>query len=488
MPPNPKSESTLGQSSEPLLEVIEELAPGPLHSAAWEVCSGKGWYFGHGSHEGDWSRFWKMELAGDRTFDAIWEHVRPSCEALAGAPLRVIRQYANGHTYGLGGQPHLDDHRPGSYTLLYYPNPEWKDGWDGETVFYDAAGEIALAVRPRPNRAIFFDSRILHAGRAPGRLCPALRVTVAYKLQAVGTPAPEVSKEDVSEEPAKATLPAVPLDSAPAEDVSCSEVVCSEVIEKRDGASRVYHLRVRSSMVEQPVEEHLARLGKTVRLPGFRPGKIPMAVLQPRYGAQARAEAINRIVAETMQRALPKGSIVSSFALHAGVESGDVEFQAKVTYLPDLPPVDFSTFSIERLTASSADLQSAGLSSADAAALFRQHLKLQVLDLVDAAYQFPLLPFLVEREFATIWKTAEAQDQIPPEAAVRERLAAEFRSIAERRLRLGMVVAEIARRNGIRAQHSAELEDNVVDLLVNQAGVGERHASVEELRELMEEE
>ncbi len=457
MPPNPNPE-------EPILEVIDDLVPQPLHNSAWEACSGTGWRFGHGSHDADWSRFWKMNLDGVPAFDQIWEQARARCEALAGAPLRVIRQYANGHTYGLGGQPHLDDNRPGNYTLLYYPNQEWKDGWDGETVFYDGAGEIAMAIRPRPNRAVFFDSRILHAGRAPSRLCPALRVTVAYKLEAV------IASEPVAEEP-------VPADG----------VTCSESTEKRDGASRTYNLRVASSMVEQPVEEHLARLGKTVRLPGFRPGKIPMAVLQQRYGAQARTEAINRLVAEATKSALPKGSVVSSFAIQSGNESGDVEFQATVTYLPDLPPVDFSGFSIERLTASSEDLQAAGLTSADAAVLFRNHLKLQVLDLLDESQPIPLLPFLIEREFAAIWSAAQAQGQLPTVASERETLAAEFRAIAERRLRLGMMVAEIARRNSLRAQNSAELEDKVVDFLVSQSRVQERQASVEELRELIQE-
>jgi len=39
-------------------------------------------------------------------------------------PLTVLRQYANGHTYGQGGLLHHDDKRPDTYTLLYYPMPE----------------------------------------------------------------------------------------------------------------------------------------------------------------------------------------------------------------------------------------------------------------------------------------------------------------------------------------------------------------------------
>ena len=446
----------------PVLEVIDGLVPAELHQAAWKVCSGKGWFFGHGSNEGDGSRFWKMDLDGDATFNAIWEASRPRCEALAGGPLRVIRQYANGHTYGLGGKPHLDDVAPGTFTLLYYPNPEWKDGWDGETVYYDQHGEIALAIRLRPNRAVFFDSRILHAGRAPSRLCPALRVTVAYKLQVVDAP--------------KASVPA---SSQPAGTASCTELP-----ERRDGASRVYSLRVPAALVDQATSEQLKTLGETVRLPGFRPGKIPTAVLQERYGARARQDSLHRLAAHTTEKLLPKGCLLGSVELKAGAESGDVEFDAAVTYLPDLPDADFAGIAIERLAAAPETIASAGISSEQAALLFRQHAKLQVLDHLDAAYRMPLLPLLVQREFAAIWRAAETQSQIPSDAAERQQIEAEFRAIAERRLRLGAVVAELGRRLNIGAKDSAELEDKVVEFLAGQSQIRERQASIEDLREL----
>src|ERR1700733_12481385 len=143
MQPNPNSGGK-PVAAEPVLEVLDDLVPAELNGAAWTACSGKRWYFGHGSNSGDWGRFWKLDLDGDSALNAIWDHLRPRCEALAGAPLRVVRQYANGHTYGLGGHPHLDDDRPGTFTLLYYPNPEWKDTWEGETVFLDRSGEISF--------------------------------------------------------------------------------------------------------------------------------------------------------------------------------------------------------------------------------------------------------------------------------------------------------------------------------------------------------
>ena len=481
MQPSPSPEASAEPAAaEPVLEVIDSLVPEALHQAAWQVCCGKRWYFGHASNEGDGSRFWKMDLDGDAVFNSIWDHVRPRCEALAGGPLCVIRQYANGHTYGLGGQPHLDDHQPGTFTLLYYPNPEWKDGWDGETVYYDEHGEIALAIRLRPNRAVFFDSRILHAGRAPSRWCPALRVTVAYKLQVTNAPGP------VRVAAPKTEAPQAALSEAP--QAALSEAAsCTELAERCDGASRVYRLRVPAELVDQAVSARLAELGEALRLPGFRPGKIPVPVLRQRYGVRARQDALNRFVAGATEKMLPRGCVVGSVELKAGAESGCLEFDAAATYLADLPDADLVSCTIEQLSAAPETLQQAGLGAEQAATLFRQHLKLQVLDHLDAAYPMPVLPLLVQPEFAAIWRTAEAQSQIPADTLERQQMEAEYRAIAERRVRLGAIVAELGRRHNIGAKDSAELEDKVVELLAGQAQFRERQASAEELRGLADE-
>jgi SM-20-related protein len=427
----------LAAEGEPILEVIEELAPAELHTRACAVCQGAGWYFGNISHQADSLPFWKMDLDGDAVFEEVWKLARERCEALAGGPLRVIRQYANGHTYGLGGKPHADDERPGSFTLLYYPMPEWKDSWDGETVFLDERGEIALAVRPQPNRAVFFDSRILHAGRAPSRACPALRVTVAYKLEraapaAIAEPAAEWSVDEIG----------------------------------REGARRRWRVRLSADFIERLIAERLHELAQTVRLPGFRPGKIPAAVIQQRYAAKARAEVIARVTAQAAAQVMARGSLASAVEAASGASGGDLELRLTATHLPDLPPLDPASVPLERLT------------SPDPAAADRlaSHLRQQVMDHLDAAYDFPVAPSLVEREFAAIRAAAEAEG-----GALAKDVLAELRVIAERRVRLGAVVAELARRWELGRE---DMEDKVVARILSSATVTDRPATPEELTDL----
>lgn len=453
MPPNPDR-----PLAEPVIEVLENLAPPHLHEAAWATCMRAGWCFGHGSTTGGRARFWKMELGQDAAFQAIWEHARQRCETLAGGPLKVIRQYANGHTYGMGGDPHMDDAAAGRFTLLYYPNPEWQDGWEGETLFYDADGEIALAVKLRPNRAVFFDSRILHNGTAPSRACTGLRVTVAYKLERIDRPVTPLP-------PQPTAVPEVPVNSGPVREL------------ERDGARRIYGARVPEETIERAVSENLQRLGESVRLPGFRPGHVPENVLRQQYGTAARADALKRLAAGIVERDLPAGSVASSCELLSGDLEGTMEIRIHATHLPDLPPPDFAQVSWERTTVDNP--------TPEQTTFLRNQLKQEVLNRLDILFPIPLFPGIVELEFQRLWKSAETQGIIPAAEEERKAMAEEFHGIAGRRLRLGLILAELARRFGIEAANGAELEDKMVDYLAAQVTVKESRISTEQLAEWM---
>lgn len=84
----------------------------------------------------------------------------------------------------------------------------------------------------------------------------------------------------------------------------------------------------------------------------------------------------------------------------------------------------------------------------------RFKLKRNLLDVLDAKHDFPLPPRMVEAEFETIWRQVEADKaagNLPPEDAKKSEkaLKGEYRKIAERRVRLGLVLAEIGQRNNV---------------------------------------
>ena len=114
---------------------------------------------------------------------AVWERLKE--HHLKGHAL--VRCYANAHTYGVEGAPHVDSAKPNNFTTLLYVVPDWKTQWAGETSFFNESGEVTTAVLPRPNRMITFDGTQLHAARAVSRECPALRITLMFKTVAPST-------------------------------------------------------------------------------------------------------------------------------------------------------------------------------------------------------------------------------------------------------------------------------------------------------------
>jgi trigger factor len=84
----------------------------------------------------------------------------------------------------------------------------------------------------------------------------------------------------------------------------------------------------------------------------------------------------------------------------------------------------------------------------------RQRLKRQLLDKLDEMHKFALPPTLAEDEFKNVWSAVESDLQaqgrsFADEGTTEEKAREEYRAIAERRVRLGLVLAEIGERNKI---------------------------------------
>jgi trigger factor len=101
------------------------------------------------------------------------------------------------------------------------------------------------------------------------------------------------------------------------------------------------------------------------------------------------------------------------------------------------------------------------------AAVTRRRLKRALLDALDERYHFDLPPTLVEQEFANVWRTLladlEAQGRtFADENTTEEKAREEYGKIAERRVRLGLVIAEIGEKNNIKVTDE-ELTRAIVD-------------------------
>ncbi len=114
-----------------------------------------------------------------------------------------------------------------------------------------------------------------------------------------------------------------------------------QVIEKpADGLKRAFNVVVPTSAIEERVMSRLTEVGQQVRLPGFRPGKVPMNLLRKRFGEAVRGEILEKTIDESTQAALMekalKPAVQPRVELVKFEEGEDLEFSVQLEVLPEI--------------------------------------------------------------------------------------------------------------------------------------------------------
>ncbi|MGI4745178.1 MAG: trigger factor [Janthinobacterium lividum] len=124
------------------------------------------------------------------------------------------------------------------------------------------------------------------------------------------------------------------------------------------GLKRGFTVVVPASELEIKRHAKLTELGRTMKLAGFRPGKVPMAIVKQRYGTAVTGELLEQTVNDATrdlmterglrQASQPKVELVSNLE-QAGVV--DLEFTVELELLPDITQPDLTQLSLTRLKA-----------------------------------------------------------------------------------------------------------------------------------------
>ena len=119
---------------------------------------------------------------------------------------------------------------------------------------------------------------------------------------------------------------------------------------------RIIPLTVHLDAVEVIAQRKLQKMGKTMKIPGFRPGKVPLKVVQQAYGAQAQSEAIGDAVSNAYAEAVvaqnlrpagpPEVRPVEGSALDPSATT--LAFEAVVEVYPEVPVPDRSGLEVQR--------------------------------------------------------------------------------------------------------------------------------------------
>ena len=126
-----------------------------------------------------------------------------------------------------------------------------------------------------------------------------------------------------------------------------------------EGLTRTFKIVVPASEVDEQVTRKLTELAGTVRLPGFRPGKVPLELVRKRYGQSVMGEVLDETVRLSSANAVNDKGLKTAGSPKIEVKSfdqgKDLEYELTVDLMPEIVPADFSTISLERLKAEVSD-------------------------------------------------------------------------------------------------------------------------------------
>jgi trigger factor len=128
-----------------------------------------------------------------------------------------------------------------------------------------------------------------------------------------------------------------------------------------DGLKRAYTVVVPAGDIAAERRKRLAELGRDLRIPGFRPGKVPPKVVEQRYGQAVMSEVLEQSVNKAADQVVTdrglRPALQPKIELVNFAPEADLEFKVELEILPEIPMPDFAGIAVERLKAEPSDEQ-----------------------------------------------------------------------------------------------------------------------------------
>ena len=111
-----------------------------------------------------------------------------------------------------------------------------------------------------------------------------------------------------------------------------------------DGLRRAYRISVPAADIEDKVVARLTDLGREARIPGFRAGKAPLAILRQRFGEAVKGEVLQSAIVDATQSAIDGEGIRP--AMQPDIEDlefedgKDLEYTLALELMPEIEPPD----------------------------------------------------------------------------------------------------------------------------------------------------
>jgi trigger factor len=128
-----------------------------------------------------------------------------------------------------------------------------------------------------------------------------------------------------------------------------------------EGLKRAYRITIPSGEIAARVDGEIKKVAPTIRMPGFRPGKVPANLVRKMHGPALEQEALNTAVQEGVQQLLSdqklRPAMQPAVELEEGGPGKDAVVRVELETLPDLPEPQIEGLELERLTVEPTDAE-----------------------------------------------------------------------------------------------------------------------------------
>ena len=122
-----------------------------------------------------------------------------------------------------------------------------------------------------------------------------------------------------------------------------------------DGLKHEFKVVITAGQLDEKVVARLKEVSQTVKVPGFRPGKVPLAILRQKYGNSVMGEVLEAAVNEGAGKAVEdeklRPAMQPKIEITKFEQGGDLEFSVAVEVLPEFSVMDLSSLKLTKLVA-----------------------------------------------------------------------------------------------------------------------------------------
>lgn len=131
-------------------------------------------------------------------------------------------------------------------------------------------------------------------------------------------------------------------------------------IEEISATKKRLKIEIPANIVEEEIQKALKKIQKTAKIPGFRPGKAPLSIIEKKFGKEVQANVLEMLVSESYQRAVKETNIKPLLPPIAEdvidiKRNEPLSFELIVEVRPDIENLNYENIEVEEISTEVSD-------------------------------------------------------------------------------------------------------------------------------------